>query len=87
MCNHNVNFYNGEWEQLYPTKSRCCVGNGIGTYMLCFYVWCGILNWVWFGQLEQVMTQRQVQPEATSSASTSEHCEEQVCKDCYELVT
>ena len=51
-----------------------------------FYVWCGIVNWVWFGHLEQGVTQTQVQPEATSSASTSDHSEQQVCKDCYQLV-
>ena len=45
------------------------------------------MNWVWFGYLEQGMTQTQVQPEATSSASTSDQSEEQVCKDCNQLGT
>ena len=51
-----------------------------------FYVWCGIVNWVWLGQLEQGVTQTQVQCEATSSASTSDHSEEQIFKDYYQLV-
>ena len=40
------------------------------------------LNWVWFGLLEHGMTQTQtqVQLEATSCASTSDHNDEQVCK-------
>jgi hypothetical protein len=46
-----------------------------------FYVWWKIVNLVWFGHQEQGMTQTQVEPEGTSSASTSGHSEEQVGKD------
>lgn len=35
ICNDNVNFYNGELEQLNPTKFPSCVVNGIGTTLLC----------------------------------------------------
>ena len=33
------------------------------------------------------MTQTQIQPGAASSASTSDHSEQQVCEDCFQLVT
>ena len=46
-----------------------------------FYLWCGIVNWVWVGHLEQGLTQTQLQPGAALSASTSYESEEQVCKD------
>ena len=36
MCNHNVNFYHGELEQLKPSNFPCCVGIVMGTFMLCF---------------------------------------------------
>jgi hypothetical protein len=48
-------------------------------------VWdCGA---VWSGRVEQGVTQTQLQPVAASSTSTTDHIEEQVCKDCFQLVT
>ena len=45
------------------------------------------MNWDWLGHLEQGLTQTQNQTGAASSASTSDHSEEQVCEDCIQLVT
>ena len=42
---------------------------------------------VWSRRVEQGVTQTQLQPGAASSASTTDHSEEQVCKDCFQLVT
>ena len=40
-----------------------------------------------YGRVEQGVTQTQLQPGAASSASTTDHSAEQVCKDCFQLVT
>ena len=45
------------------------------------------MNWAWVGHLEQGVTQTELQPGATANASTSDETEEQVCKDCFQLVT
>ena len=45
-----------------------------------------IVNWDWDGHVEQGLTQKQLPGGAASSASTSEHNEQQVCEHGYQSV-
>ena len=79
MCEHNVNFYHGELEQLKHSNFHCCVGMLRHLHVV-FYIWCLIVNWDWVGHHDQGLTQKHVPCGAASSASTSYHSEDHVCE-------
>ena len=58
----------------------------VSAHLCCVVCLVGIVDLVWFGQLEQGTTLTEVQTAATSSASRSDHSGEQDRKDFYEMV-
>ena len=58
----------------------------LSAHLWVFYIWCSNVTSMWPRHLEQGMTQTQLQPGAASSASTSDHSEQRVCEDSFQLV-